>query len=388
MEDLTAAEGATRRRSHLVDLVVDHRWLVLVALALLVSVRAIGHGHGDWDFFVGASRALTGSSGLHLYATHSDVVTGPLSLLVIRGTAGFGVGGSYATGVVLANLLAVGGLALLERTAACFGRARPLSTLLAGVILLVSWSELAGFGHLDDAMALVAVIAAFYGIGTRRGLLVGLALGIAIASKQWGVMFIPLALVLPGRERWRALLVSIGVGALAWAPFVIAAPKMLSQRSMYQIVANDSAFGVFDYPKLQGPTWVRAAQIIGGLVLVSFAVWRGRWPAAILAAVAFRVLLDPATWSYYTAAVVLGACAWDLIGSRRVVPAWALAMFLLLAEATVLVDDSMLRGGLRLVACLLALVPLGGRRIDLDAPDPPPAVPEVAPNTPFATHST
>src|SRR4029077_12215908 len=107
----------------------------------------------------------------------------PLSLLVIRGTAGFGVGASYATGVVLANLLVVAGLALLERTAACFGRARPLSTLLAGVIVLVSWSELAGFGHLDDAMALVAVTVAFYGIGPRRGLVVGLALGIAIASK-------------------------------------------------------------------------------------------------------------------------------------------------------------------------------------------------------------
>jgi hypothetical protein len=385
---MTASAGDhVRGRSRLLDAIVEQRWLVLVALALLVSLRAVGHGHGDWDFFVNASRELTGGAGLHLYARHPDVVTGPLSLLVIRATAPFGVGGSYAIGVVLANLLAVVGLALLERTAACFGRARPVSTLVAGVVLLVSWSELAGYGHLDDAIALVAVIAVFFGLGTRRGLIVGLALGLAIASKQWGVMFVPLALVLPGRDRWRALAIGVGVGALAWAPFVIAAPKMLSQRAMYQIVADDSGFGVFDYPKLQGPTWVRAAQIAGGLALVAVAVWRGRWPAAILSALALRLLLDPATWSYYTAAVVLGACAWDLIGSRRVVPGWTVAMFLLLAEATLLIDDPVLRGGLRIVAGVVALAPLLGRRLDLETPAPAGPVPEVTHRGPIAARS-
>ena len=97
------------------------------------------------------------------------------------------------------------------------------------------------------------------------------------------------------------------------------------------------------------------------------------------ARVAFRVLLDPATWSYYTAAVVLGACAWDLLGTRRTIPVWTVAEFLLLAEATLLVDDPVLRGvAARSLACLAALAPLVGRRLELDAPDGPTAPEPVA----------
>jgi hypothetical protein len=175
-------------------------------------------------------------------------------------------------------------------------------------------------------------------------------------------MFVPLVFVLPARDRWRALAVAIGAGLAVWAPFLIAGPKMLAQRSLEQVVANDSVLGVFHYPHLDGPSWVRGAQIIGGLVLVTIAVWRGRWPAAILVALAFRMLLDPATWSYYTAAVVFGACAWDLLGTRRTIPLWAVAEFLLLAEVTLLVDDPVLRGSLRVLACLAALVTLVGAR--------------------------
>jgi hypothetical protein len=281
--------------------------------------------------------------------------------MLVRASAAAGGAGSYAIAVVAANLIVVGALAMIERTAVVLDRARPETMLIGGVVALVSWSELAGFGHLDDALALVAVVAAFFGIGARRWLVVGLALGFAIASKQWGVMFLPLVFALPAR-RWRALLVAAGAGALAWAPFVLAAPKMLSQRGLTQIVANDSVFGVLNYPKLQGPSWVRSVQIAGGLLVVGLAVWRGRWPAAILAAVALRVLLDPATWSYYTAAVVLGAFAWDVLGTRRMLPLWTVAEFLLLAEATTLIDDARLRGVLRIAACLLALAPLMGSR--------------------------
>jgi hypothetical protein len=345
------------------------RWPLLVGVALLVSLRAIGHGHGDWDLFVRASRHLLGEGdapgrpgGLHLYASEPDVVTGPLTLLVVRATAGFGRSGSYAVGVVLANLMAVAALAGAERSAAALGRMRPETTLMGGVVVLVAWSELAGFGHLDDALTLLAVTIALVGIATGRGLTVGLALGVAIASKQWGVMFVPLAFALPGRERGRALVVGVGLGLLAWLPFVVAAPKMLAQRGLYQIVADDSLFGVLDYPRLQGPTWVRGAQLAAGLAVVAVAVWRGRWPAAILTAMALRVLLDPATWSYYTAPVVLGACVWDLLGTRRRLPWWTVAEFLLLAEVSLAVDDPRLRGSLRALACVVALVPLLGAR--------------------------
>jgi hypothetical protein len=366
----TLGGPARSSTDRLVRSAVEHRWIVLSALALLVSLRAMGHGHGDWDFFVDASRRLFGDSvhgsmkpgGLHLYASYPDVVTGPITLLLVRATAPFGMTGSYAIGVVVANLVAVGALALLERTAVALDRVRPATTLLGGVVVLVSWSELAGYGHLDDALALLALTAVFFGISTRRWLLVGLGLGFAIATKQWGVMFVPLVFALPARDRWRALFVALAAGLVAWAPFILGGPKMLAQRGLEQVVANDSVFSVFHYPHFDGPSWVRGAQILGGLALVTIAVWRGRWPAAILVALAFRALLDPATWSYYTAAVVLGACAWDLLGTRRTIPVWAAAEFLLLAEVTLLVDDPILRGWLRGLACLAALVTLVGAR--------------------------
>jgi hypothetical protein len=360
------AESARSGLARLGRAAVSHRWLLLVGCALLFSLRAVGHGHGDWDFFVDASRRLLGepvagfpkAGGLHLYSSYPDVVTGPVTLLGVRVAALAGTGPGYALGVVVSNLLAVVGIAMVERTADVAGRARPATTLLGGVVVLVAWSELAAYGHVDDALALVATTVALWAIARGEGIVVGLALGAALATKQWGVMFLPLALAVPGRERVRAAVVAVAVGLVVWLPFVIAAPKMLAQRGLYQIVADDSVFGVLDYAKLQGPTWVRGAQVGAGLVLVALCVWRRRWAAAILVAVAARVLLDPATWSYYTAGVVFGAFVWDALGTRRTLPLWAIGEFLLLAEATVVIDDPHLRGILRILACVAALAPL------------------------------
>ena len=354
----------------LARIAVEHRWAILICVALLASLAAIGHGHGDWDFFVDASRRLVGEpvadlsgpGGLHLYASNPYVLTGPLPLLFIRLTDLAGPGVSYGIGVVAANLLAVGVLAILEQTAAALDRARPETTLIGGVVVIVAWSELAGYGHIDDALVLFAVTAAMLGLARRQWLAVGIALGLAIATKQWGVMFLPLTLALPARQL-RAAAVAIGIGAMAWAPFVIAAPKMLSQLGTVQIVANDSVYSVLGYSQLHGPDWVRAAELAGGFLLVAFAVFRGRWQAALFAAIAFRVLLDPATWSYYSAGMILGALAWDLLGTPRRFPVWTVVTFFLVVESTQLVDDPILRGGMRALACLAALTLLLGRHV-------------------------
>jgi hypothetical protein len=345
---------------------VRHRWWILLALALVVSLRAVGYGHGDWDYFVAASRRLfdepapgwPGPGGLRLYATNPDVVTGPLTLALVRLAALAGTAPGYAIGVVAANLLGVAAIAAVERAAVALDRARPTTTLVGGVVVIVAWSELAAYGHLDDAFALAAVCIALLAIARGEPVLTGVALGAAVASKQWGVMFLPLLLALPGRARVQAAIWAGVVSALAWAPFLLAGPKMLEQRGLHQIVADDSVFAVFDYDRLEGPTWVRGAQVAIGIALVAICVWQRRWPGAILLALAARVALDPATWTYYTAGVVLGAFAWDALGTRRTIPAWTVFQFLLLSEATVLVDDPTLRGVMRLAACVVTLVVL------------------------------
>ena len=85
------AADADSRWSRIARGAVRYRWALLVGVALLVSLRATGHGHGDWDFFADASRRLFGESlpslpkpgGLHLYASYPDIVTGPISLLSV-----------------------------------------------------------------------------------------------------------------------------------------------------------------------------------------------------------------------------------------------------------------------------------------------------------------
>jgi hypothetical protein len=59
------------------------------------------------------------------------------------------------------------------------------------------------------------------------------------------------------------------------------------------------------------------------------AVWRGRWPAVLLVAVAARILLDPGVYAYYTAGALLGTIVVDLVVTRWRLP-WATATAALL----------------------------------------------------------
>ena len=88
--------------------------------------------------------------------------------------------------------------------------------------------------------------------------------------------------------------------------------------------------------------------------VVLWTVWRGHAASGVLAGVAVRLLLEAATWPYYTAAFVLGAFMWDALESRWRRP-WATV-----AAATLLVQPAWIasadvRAVLRLVACLGAL---------------------------------
>ncbi len=350
-----------------------HRFLILCGWTLLLALRAIGHGHGDWDFFADAARSLLGiptrafpaGGGLELFAHNPDIVTGPLTLLSVRALAPFGPSSGYAAAVVVTSLLGVVAVAGLDAASRALATERSGAVLLGGILLLPAWSELAGYGHLDDAIAFAFICWALWAIAENRPIALGLFLGLAIATKQWGAVFVPLALALEApRDTLRSGVIAIGIGAVAWFPFVIADPRTVSQAGNFQVVANDSTLALFNYPSLESPDWIRPTQLLVALALVTIAVLLRRWPAALLLGVAARVALDPATWSYYTAGLVLGALAWDVLATRRTIPAWTVVMFMALAESTVVLHDPGQRALARLLACvatLLLLLPRSAR---------------------------
>jgi hypothetical protein len=113
------------------------------------------------------------------------------------------------------------------------------------------------------------------------------------------------------------------------------------------------------------------------LALGVLAVWRGRWAAILLLAMAVRVAMDPGTFLYYIAGPMLGAVIWDFLGQRRRLPWWSIGTCLILFGTRWIPMPADVHGSITvafLVACC-ALVLLPPRtRLAAD-----PAVPSAAP---------
>jgi hypothetical protein len=82
-------------------------------------------------------------------------------------------------------------------------------------------------------------------------------------------------------------------------------------------VARSSSLRLLGVMASATPPWDRPAQLLLGCGLAAVAVLRGRWAGVIALATAARVLLDPEVYGYYTSGVLLGAVAYDLIGTRH-----------------------------------------------------------------------
>jgi hypothetical protein len=80
------------------------------------------------------------------------------------------------------------------------------------------------------------------------------------------------------------------------------------------------------------PWWDRSAQLLLGVAGGAVAIWRGRWPAVLLVALAARIMLDPAVYAYYTSGALLGTIVIDLVVTRWRLP-WATAIAAVLLYA-------------------------------------------------------
>lgn len=330
-------------------------WLTAWAAPHFVWQHALKVG-SSWDFFPKGARLLFSDRGLHLYATAPNLQIGPLAFLVAEPLRFLGPSSGRYTAVVL--LTALGPLALwlasrIEVGGAVVANGR---LLLAGLVLLPVWCEVAThFAHLDDVLALLLALWALISVERRRPIVAGLLLAAAADSKPWAIAFAPLVLALAAPLRIRATLAWLGGLVVVWAPFVLADSRTLRAARFRIPTAASSSLRIFGVHAAKTPAWDRPAQLALGIAVGALAVHSGRWPAVLLAAVAARLLLDPATKPYYTSGLVVAAVVVDLWLTDRRVPVFAVSGVLLLYAVRVTGLGPQELGALRALYCLAVL---------------------------------
>jgi len=331
------------------------RWAVLLAWAVWLFPRHWSSDDGDWHYFAAGARLLAGGDGLHVFARHPELHMGPLSL----GAAwllGLGVGDGLRSALVLMWLLGLLSLLLLERAALVVrggGDTLLQATVLGGGLLfLKAWMEAAGpVAHIDDVLAMAFSVVAVWAVATRRPWVAGLAVGLAVAAKPWGVIALPLCLGFPWRGSLRACGAAVATSLAAWLPFVVADRGTMGAGSYDQINDPASALRALGVHASGTPDWLRPTQVLLALALGVLAVGLGRWPAAIAVALAARIALDPAVFTYYAPTLVLGGLVVDLLVSRRPLPVWTCVTYLGVVTAPTLLGAGA-SGYARLAACV------------------------------------
>ena len=209
------------------------------------------------------------AGGLHLYANYPTIQIGPLSLLArcAAPTSSAPTTGRVAGAVVMtagragARFTCSSELPLRVASERCDERFLQLTVLLGGLMVVQSWATLAViYAHLDDVLVLAAGIGALWAVATKRPVLLGVCIGVAIAAKPWGVLVLPLAFALRGRARWISLLSGLGIGVVAWAPFVLGDSR--DARCDQAADHGDAGIGVHLSGRATGrAAWTRPVQL-------------------------------------------------------------------------------------------------------------------------------
>jgi hypothetical protein len=200
---------------------------------------------------------------------------------------------------------------------------------ITGIAFMPAWMYLAVSSvHVDDVLALLFAVLALRFALAHRPMLTGLLLGAAVDAKPWALIFAGLLLLVGDRRAvLRGAIALAAAIALAWLPFFLADPATIN--AMHYTIPNtkSSALRVLGVQDPRTPPWDRPVQALAGLGLSALAVLRRHWAAALLIAVAARIMLDPGTNWYYIAGLVVGAAVWDVIGSRSRFPWWTVVAY-------------------------------------------------------------
>jgi hypothetical protein len=297
--------------------ILDSAWFPWAWMAVWAAAQ-IGHALVSWHFVATGAALLSSNgagAGLHLYAAHPQLQIGPLTFLAALPLTGLA---SWLSGSVAAVVIAATGPAMLLSLShlphvTVTNRQRGL----AAAVLLPVWAELAvHYTHLDDALALVLLMASMHALARCRPIPAALLLAASADAKPWALAFVPLLLVLPHDRWYRAALVWVAAVAAAWLPFVIADPRTVHASGFTIPNVADSSLRALGVAAASTPSWDRPVQVLLGVALGAVAVRRGRWLAVPAVVLAVRMLLDPGAYPYYTAGLVLATVVVDVCWRR------------------------------------------------------------------------
>ena len=319
-------------------------WVLVLPAAITVGMAmAVGAPMSDWGAAVTGARYLL-SGHLSVYADMPKVQMGPLALLL----AGALPGPIYLAAVC--SLLPL--LLWMVTLAHPPTRFTYLSTLGGGVLLAWPWASFAVQGHGDDALVLIGVVAMVLGCKSNREAWVIAGFLVAITAKPTAVLFLPLAFL---ASRRAGIIAVLGAGLL-WAPFILA-----DVRGFIAAGRGQGDLWPYSLPDVLGgephtgfPAWVRPAQLAGGAAVCFLLARRSELAAAVAGVFAFRVLLEPATWNYYSASVIAAAILLDLDCRRRI--PWGTILGFVSFVAAFGMSLNMAQGAVRIVSLTGVLV--------------------------------
>jgi len=242
------------------------------------------------------------SGNLRVYAEMPEAQMGPLALVMVAGLPRWALVGLLAVGLPLLLRLIVAPLVVDRR-----------STLLAmlGVLpVLYPWAMMGITGHADDALVFLGAAGVLWRLRQDRDGAVCFSFVIAFAGKPTAILLLPLLFI----RSPRLAAAGLALGGALWAPFALADFKgFLVAGAGITTVWSDGLPGLLGYSMGSAyPVWDRPLQLVGGLALCWY-VARRRTPAgAVLAAFAFRALLEPTPLPAYSVILVLVALVVDL----------------------------------------------------------------------------
>lgn len=240
--------------------------------------------------------------------------------------------------------------------------------LLLGLLLSSPLTAKAlAWGHPEELVGALLCVVAVVLANRGQVTLAGVSLGLAIATKQWAALAIPLVIVACPRQRVRLVVIAAGVAGVFILPMLIGDPsRFLAQNLQAGMPSvNTDTFGVtatniwFPYAKLGGVVVngsssamvyrlpAALATIAHPLVLLlgvalPVVYWlrtRGRSADDILLLLALvfllRCVLDPVTLSYHHLPFFVVIACYETLGRRRLpiisiytaAAIWALAAY-------------------------------------------------------------
>lgn len=277
---------------------------LVLALTLVAAVR---RPTSDWTDAARAGRYLL-AGHLDVFAAVPSVQMGPISLALV------GLVPGLAYMALVCALLPV--LLYLLSLPYPPSRSTYRRLLIGGLILAWPWAAYGVQGHGDDAIVMLGVVLMVTAAELEREVGVVGGFLVAIAAKPTAILFLPLTF---RHARRAGVLATLGAGVI-WAPFVLADVSgfLAAGSGQGDLWPNSLIDFLGGDPHTGFPSWVRPVQLVGGLGLCWLLARRSGPAAAVAGVLAFRVMLEPGTWNYYSTAVIAAGLMLDLDRHYRI----------------------------------------------------------------------